>query len=72
MDSWKKFDFRWLAPFKVIREDGVEPWAIVTYRKTNWKYRWDNEVIQYRKAVMINLWIIHLRFSWLTKEKKNV
>lgn len=69
---FKKFDYRWVVPYQKVREDGVDTLAIVSYKKTNWKYRWDNQVIQYRKAVMINLWIIHLRFSWLTKEKKNV
>lgn len=69
---FKKFDYRWVVPYRKVREDGVDPLAIISYKKVNWKYRWDNQVTQYRKTIMINLWIIHLRFSWLTKEKKNV
>ena len=69
---FKKFDYKWVVPYKNIKEDALSPDAIVAYKRVNWKYRWDNQVIQYRKYILINLWIIHLRFSWLTKEKKNV
>lgn len=63
-------DFKLRKLYSHKPKDGIDGNSIVTYRNIPWMMNHQGKTIQFRKSIVIDLWLFSIRFKWFSMIKK--